>query len=172
MTLLTSLIVVFSMITASVAIAGTGAKAGEGSPSTDTMMNMTQEGSGRQVQEPACEAGVPDSDCASEPARTQTRDQMQVREHDGECLGTDEECEAAQERTQARDRDQIRSNDGECVGTDPACEQRREMNRSEIEERIMKRFAFVDGRGDGEYLRALVRWMYAHMYGPISALFA
>jgi hypothetical protein len=46
------------------------------------------------------------------------------------------------------------------------------MNRSEIEERIMKRFAFVDGRGDGEYLRALVRWMYAHMYGPISALFA
>jgi hypothetical protein len=172
MTLLASLMVVFSMITASAAIAGTGAKAGEDSPSTGTMMNMTQERSRMQVQEPACDAGVPDSDCASEPARTQTREETQVREHDGECLGTDEECEAAQERTQARDRDQIRSTDGECVGSDPACEQQREMSRSQMEERIMKRFAFVDGSGDGEYLRALVRWMYARMYGPISALFA
>ena len=46
------------------------------------------------------------------------------------------------------------------------------MNRAEIQERIMRRLAvFAEGSGDGEYLRALVRWMYAHMYGPFSALF-
>jgi hypothetical protein len=36
----------------------------------------------------------------------------------------------------------------------------------------MRRLAvFAEGRGDSEYLRAVVRWMRTHMYGPPSALF-
>jgi len=186
MTLLTSLIMVFSLLTATAAIADSGSKAGDGSRNTDTVMTQAQERARDQVREPSCQAGDPDSDCEAAQTRTQTREEAQVREHDGECLGTDKECEADQERSQARDRDQGRLNDGEgsqtrtqarepdseCVGTDAECERAHEMNRAEIQERIMRRLAvFAEGSGDGEYLRAVVRWMWTHMYGPLSALF-
>ena len=186
MTLLTSLIMVFSLVTATAAIADSGSKAGGGSRNTDAVMTQAQERAQDQVREPSCQAGDPNSDCEAAQTRTQAREEIQVREHDGECLGTDKECVADQERVQVRDRDQERLNDGdgvqtrsqarepdgECVGTGTECEQAREMNRAEIQERIMRRLAvFAEGSGDGEYLRALVRWMYAQMYGPFSALF-
>ena len=186
MTLFTSLIMVFSFVAATAAMADSGSKAGDGSQNADTVMTQAQERARDQVREPSCQAGDPDSDCEAAQTRTQAREEVQVREHDGECLGTDKECAADQERTQARDRDQERLHDGEgsqtrtqarepdseCVGADAECERAQEMNRAEIRERIMRRLAvFAEGSGDGEYLRALVRWMYAHGYGPFSALF-
>lgn len=143
MTLLTSLIMVFSLVTATAAIADSGSKAGDGSQNTDAVMTQAQERARAQVREPSCQAGDPDSDCEAAQTRTQAREEVQVREHDGECLGTDAECKPAQE-----------------------------MNRAEIQERIMRRLAvFAESSGDGEYLRAVVRWMRTHMYGPLSALF-
>ena len=172
MTLLMSLVMVFSLITATAAIAGNGENGPDGSRTTEPMMTQTQERDRVQVQEPACQAGDPAPECEPAQTRTQTREHLQVREHDGECLGTDNKCESDQERSQERDRDQARLNDGECVGTDADCEQTREMLRSGAQERIAERLAaLADGSGDGEYLRVLVRFMLAHMYGPFSALF-
>ena len=174
MTLLTSLIMVFSLITATAAIAGTGAKAGEGSQNTDTVMPQTQERTRaqEQVQEPSCQAGDPAFACEPLQARTQAREELQVRNPDSECLGTDKECAADQEQAPERDRDQIRSNDDACVGTGAECEQLRETHRAEIQERIMMRLAvFADGSGEGEYLRVLTRRVLAYINGPISALF-
>ena len=48
----------------------------------------------------------------------------------------------------------------------------REMTRTKTQERIMERFAeFADGSGEGEYLRVLWRWMWAHVSGPLFGLF-
>lgn len=192
MTLLTSLIMVFSLITATAAIGDSGSKAGEGFQNTDTVMTQAQERNRDQVPEPSCQAGDPDSDCEAAQTRTQARAETQVREHGGGCPGADAECELVQDRNQTRDRDQERLNDGEgaqtrtqaraevqvrelngeCVGADAECEPARAMSRAEIQERIMRRLAaFVDGGGEGEYIRVLMRRVLAHMYGPISALF-
>lgn len=70
MTLLTSLIMVFSLVTATVASADSGSKAGDGSQNTDVVATQTQERARVQVQEPSCQSGDPDSGC--EVAQTRT----------------------------------------------------------------------------------------------------
>ena len=63
MMLLASLIMVFSLMTATAAPAGTGSKAGDTTKNGDTVMAQTQERNRAQVQEPSCRAGDPESEC-------------------------------------------------------------------------------------------------------------
>ncbi len=191
MTLLTSLVMVFSLLTATVAFAGPG----DSGPAGETVMTQTQEG------EHDGDCVGTDTECEPVQERTQARAQTQERELDGDCVGTDTECEPAQERTQTRteaqvrndegacagtdteceaelDRDQIRDQgltrpvDGTCAGTDTECAAERAMVQTEERNQVMERIAAVIGDSEGGgYLFAMVRWMLAHMYGPLSALF-
>ena len=199
MTLLVSLIMVFSLFAVTAAVAGPGPGTGDGERVGETVMTQTQERAEVHADDSPCVAGDEAPECEPVRERTQTREQVQEREYDGACAGTDEECEAAKERTQTRaqnqvrqdggtcigiaaeceavrdpiqardrDRDQIRTSDGACTDCEPA----REMTRTEAYERIMERVAaYVDGSGEGGYLFAMVRWIWTHMYGPLSALF-
>ena len=46
------------------------------------------------------------------------------------------------------------------------------MARTQAYERIMERIrAYTDASDDGDYLFAMVRWMWTRMYGGLSALF-
>jgi hypothetical protein len=170
MTLFTSLIMVFSLFTATAALAGPGPAPGAGDPVGDMVMTQMQERA--QINEATCQAGTPESECEPAQERTQARAEAQVRERDGDCLGTESECEPAQERDQVRDRDQVRADDGTCLGTDAECAADPEMTRTEAQNRLMERIAAAVGDSDGaEYLFAMVRWMFAHMFGPLSTLF-
>ena len=172
MMLLTSLIMVFSLFTASAAIAGPGPGPGEGDRIGETVMTQTQERAQVHAEEAPCAAGDEAPECETVRERTQTREQDQVREHDGECVGADAECEAVQDRVQARDRDQVRLNNGTCTDEGTGCEPAREMAHTQAYERIMERIAaYADGSGEGGYLFAMVRWMLNRMYVPLSALF-
>ena len=220
MTLLTSLVMVFSLLTATVAFAGPG----DSGPAGETVMTQTQEG------EHDGDCVGTDTECEPVQERTQTRAQTQERELDGDCVGTDTECEPVQERTQTRteaqvrndegacagtdteceaeldrdrlrdqdmtraangacagtdteceaeldrdrlrDQDMTRAADGTCAGTDAECAAERAMVQTEERNQVMERIAAVIGDSEGGgYLFAMVRWMLAHMYGPLSALF-
>lgn len=172
MMLLTSLIMVFSLFTAAAAVAGQGPGAGEGGQVGETVMSQTQERAQVHAEEAPCAADDEAPECEPARERTQAREQIQVRDYDGECVGTDADCEAVQDRIQARDRDQVRLNDGTCTDEGSECEPVREMTRAQAYERIMERIAaYNGGSGEGEYLFAMVRWMWTHMYGPLSTLF-
>jgi hypothetical protein len=59
-----------------------------------------------------------------------------------------------------------------CLGTDTACTADPQMTRTAAQNRLMERIATAVGdSGDGEYLFAMVRWMWAHLFGPLTALF-
>ena len=172
MTLLVSLIMVFSVFAVTAAVAGPGPGPGEGDRVGETVMTQTQERAQVHVDDAPCVAGDEASECDPVRERTQAHEQNQVRDSDGECVGTDAECEAVQDRTQVRDRDQVRATDGACTEAGSECEPARATTRTEAYERMMERVAAYAGdSGEGEYLFAMVRRMWTYMYGPLSALF-
>jgi len=172
MTLLVSLIMVFSLFAVTAAVAGPGPGTGEGDRVGETVMTQTQERAEVHADDAPCATGDEASECEPVRERTQTREQNQVREDDGQCVGTAAECEAVRDPIKARDRDQTRTNDGACTEAGTDCDPAREMTRTEAYERIMERVAaYVGDSGEGEYLFAMVRRMWTYMYGPLSALF-
>ena len=170
MTLLVSLIMVFSLFAVTAAVAGPGPVTGEGDSAGETVRTQTQERAEVHSDDAPCAAGDEAPECEPVRERTQSRERVQEREYDGRCVESGAECDPVRDPIQARDRDrdQIRTNDGACTDCDPE----REMTRTEAYERLMERVAaYVGDSGEGEYLFAMVRRIWTQLYGPLSALF-
>ena len=142
-TLITAVVLVFGMMTASAVSAETGPKADE---------------AGQQ-------------DAVQAQAQAQEQEQEQVREHDQACGSTDAISDCDPVRTQTRDRERTATHErnGECLSgdCDPARTQTRDQERAEAFEALWQRLT-AGSDWDGHY-RSLARWMWQLISRPFLA---
>lgn len=167
-TLITAVVLVFGMMTASAVSAETGPKADEAGQQ-DAVQAQAQEQEQEQVREhdQACGSTDAISDC--DPVRTQTRDRERTATHerDGECPSDD--CNPVRTQTRDQERTEIHERDGECLSgdCDPARTQTRDQARAEAFEALWQRLT-AGSDWDGHY-RSLARWMWQLMSRPFLA---
>ena len=147
-TILLTLALGLSMLSASAALAGNGPGEGGGDATGQVVMTQTQAGT-----------------------QTQTRTRTQDQPGPGEC-GEQAPCGEGAEQLRTRTMVQTQDRDGACdVEPDgPACEQVREMSGPELGERAMARIRAMLAT-DGAQYRALMQWVWAHVFGPFHAVF-
>lgn len=164
-TLITTIALVFGMMTASAVSAESGPKSDEaGQP--DAVQEQVRE------HDQACGSTDAISDC--DPVRTQIRDRerTETQERDGECLSGD--CDPVRTQTRDHARTQILERDAVCredadrvADCDPIRRQTRDQGRDEAFEALWQR---LTGGSDwnGQY-RSLARWMWQLISRPFLA---
>jgi hypothetical protein len=163
-TILLTLALGLSMLSASAALAANGPGEGGGDATGQVVMTQTQAGTQTQTQ-----AGTQTQTQAG--TQTQTRTRTQDQPGPGEC-GEQAPCGEGAEQLRTRTMVQTQDRDGACdVEPDgPACEQVREMSGPELGERAMARIRAMLAT-DGAQYRALMQWVWAHVFGPFHAVF-